>query len=134
MGDDRQRLRNLSAGLIRLHALLLDRERRTYENRHGPVGPRELLQLLLHGEHFAWLRSLSILMARIDELVDAGEPVAVDDAQGLLRETYRLLKSGDGGVFQDKYRDALQESPDVVMAHAGISEVLRTRSQRGTSA
>ena len=125
MDDIRQRLRELSTGLVRLHALLLDRERRAYENQHEPVGPRELLQLLLHHEHFAWLRALSILMARIDALVDAGEPVAVDDAQGLLRETYRLLKSGDSGAFQDKYRDALQESPDVVMAHAGISEMLR---------
>ena len=87
--------------------------------------PRELLQLLLHDEHFAWLRSLSMLMARIDALVDADESVADDEAQGVLRETYRLLKSGESGVFQDKYRDALQESPDVVMAHAGISELLR---------
>src|SRR5437762_2041063 len=122
---DRERLRELSAGLVRLHALLMDRERRAYEDRHGPVGPRELLQLLLHDEHFAWLRSLSILMAQIDALVDANESVADDEAQGVLRETYRLLKSGESGVFQDKYRDALQESPDVVMAHAGISEMLR---------
>jgi len=125
MNDDRQRLRTLSAGLMRLHSLLLDRERRDYENQHGTVEPRELLQLLLHDEHFAWLRSLSMLMARIDALVDADESVADDEAQGVLRETYRLLKSGESGVFQDKYRDALQESPDVVMAHAGISEMLR---------
>ena len=125
MDDDRQRLRELSTGLFRLHRLLLDRERRTYEAWYGPVGPRELLGLLLHDDHFAWLRSLSMLMARIDELVDADEPVAHDAAQRLLRETHQLLKSGDRGVFQEKYRDALQESPDVVMAHAGISEVLR---------
>jgi hypothetical protein len=123
----RERLRDLSAGLARLHALLLDRERRAYEDRHGPVGSRELLQLLLHDEHFAWLRSLSILMAQIDTLVDADEPVATGDAEGLLREAYRLLKSGDGGAFQDKYRAALQDSPDIVMAHAGVSEVLRSR-------
>ena len=125
MDDDRQRLRTLSAGLMRLHSLLLDRERRDYENQYGTVEPRELLQLLLHDENFAWLRSLSMLMARIDALVDADESVADDEAQGVLRETYRLLKSGESGVFQDKYRDALQESPDVVMAHAGISEMLR---------
>jgi hypothetical protein len=125
MDEDRQRLRDLSAGLVRLHALLLERERRTYETRHGRVGARELLQLLLQDGHFAWLRSLSMLMARIDALVDAEEPLEAQDVRDLLGETYRLLKSGDSGVFQDKYRDALQESPDVVMVHAGISEVLR---------
>ncbi len=123
---DRERLRDLSAGLLRLHALLLDRERRAYEDRHGPVGSRELLELLLHDAHFAWLRSLSTLMAQIDAQVDADEPVAAGDAQGFFREAYRLLKSGDRGAFQDKYRDALQQSPDVVMTHAGISEVLRS--------
>ena len=118
-------MRDLSAGLVRLHALLLDRERRAYEERHGSVGSWELLQLLLHDEQFAWLRSLSILMARIDALVDADEPVAAADAQGLVRDAYRLLSSGESGAFQDKYRAALQESPDVVMAHAGISGMLR---------
>jgi len=123
--QERQRLRELSSRLVRLHSLLLDRERRAYEDQHGPVGPRELLHLLINDEQFAWLRSLSTLMAQIDALVDAGEPVAAADAQLLLRETYRLLKSGDSGAFQNKYRDALQESPDVVMVHAGISELLR---------
>jgi len=123
--QDRERLRDLSAGLVRLHALLLDRERRAYEARHGPVGSWELLQLLLHDEQFAWLRSLSTLMAQIDALVDTDEPVAAADAQGLMREAYRLLSSGDRGAFQDKYRAALQDSPDVVMTHAGISGKLR---------
>src|SRR5881409_1696608 len=80
--QDRERLRDLSAGLVRLHALLLDRERRAYEERHGAVGSWELLQLLLHDEQFAWLRSLSSLMAQIDALVDTDEPVAAADAQG----------------------------------------------------
>ena len=123
--DERERLRELSRGLFRLHGLLMDRERRTYEDRYGPVGARELLQLLLNDPQFAWLRSLSGLMARVDELVDSDEPVAAADARQLFEEAHRLLKSGDAGAFQDKYRDALQESPDVVMAHAGISAVLR---------
>ena len=125
MDQHRERLRELARGLVRLHSLLLERERRVYEERHGAVGSRELLHLLLHDQHFAWLRSLSTLMARIDELVDAEEPITAVDAERLLGEVYRLLKSGDSGAFQDKYRDALQESPDVVMVHAGITAVLR---------
>jgi hypothetical protein len=122
---ERERLRDLSRELFRLHGLLLDRERRTYEHMHGPVAGHALLQLLLHHDHFAWLRALSGLMALVDEAVDSDEPVPAADAERLLRETHRLLKSGDEGVFHTKYRDALQESPDVVMVHAGITEVLR---------
>ena len=93
--------------------------------RHGRVGARELLGLLLHDPQFAWLRSLSMLMTQIDAAVDELDPITADDAQRACLEAYRLLKSGDSGAFQDKYRDALQDSPDIIMAHARVSEVLR---------
>ncbi len=125
MDQPRDRLRELAPKLVRLHSLLLERERATYEARHGRVGSRELLNLLLHDEHFAWLRALSTLMARIDDFVDTDEPVTAADAERLLDETHQLLKSGDSGTFHEKYRDALQESPDVIMVHAGITAVLR---------
>jgi hypothetical protein len=121
---DRARLRQLSSRLLGLHKILLDRERHAYEALHGAVSPADLLRLLLQDEEFAWLRPLSTMIARIDELVDAGEPMAMADARALSRETYRLLKSGDRGIFQDRYREALQASPDVVMAHAGVSAML----------
>jgi hypothetical protein len=123
--DERRRLRDLNRRLFELHGLLVDRERRAWESLHGPVGSRELLTLLISHEHFAWLRSLSGLMARIDELVDTDDAIADADARSLLRESRRLLKSGDSGAFQDRYRDALQESPDVVIAHAKVSAILR---------
>ena len=124
MNEDRDRLRDLSARLLRLHGILLDRERRTYEERHGAVASRELLHLLLHDEHFSWLRSLSSMIAKIDEVVDAHEPLPPESLQSAFREAHRLLKSGAGGAFQDKYHLALQDSPDVIMAHAAVSRVL----------
>jgi len=122
--QDRDRLRDLSTRLLRLHRVLLDRERRAYEDRHGAVPSRELLHLALHDEQFAWLRSLSAMIAHIDEVVDADEPIVLEGVQNVFREVYRLIKSGDRGAFQDKYRVALQDSPDVVMAHAEVSRVL----------
>ena len=125
MNLDRDRLRELSLRLLALHKLLLDRERGVYESRHGATATgSDLLRLLLQDEQFAWLRHLSMLVAQIDDLVDSDEPLSPDAAQQAYREAYRLLASGDRGAFQDKYRDALQESPDVVMAHANIRTLL----------
>ena len=121
---DRDRMRVLSSRLLSLHGVLLDRERRAYEERHGSVASRQLLHLLLHDEQFSWLRSLSAMIAKIDEVVDADEPLPPQSVQSAFRETYRLLKSGVGGDFQDKYHLALQDSPDVIMAHAAVSRVL----------
>ena len=126
-------MRALSSRLLSLHGVLLDRERRAYEELHGTVASRELLQLLLHDEQFSWLRSLSSMIAKIDEVVDSEEPIPPDSFKSAYRETYRLLKSGTGGAFQDKYHLALQDSPDVIMAHAAVSRVL-SDSDRGPGA
>lgn len=123
--QERERLRDLSARVVRLHKVLLDRERRLHEDHHGPIPAAELFRLVLHDEQFAWLRSLSALIARIDELVDAADPISKEHEAAVFGEAYRLLKSGGSRGFSDKYRDALQESPDVVIAHAEVSRVLR---------
>lgn len=126
MGDqERERLRELSARLLRLHGVLLDRERRDHEDRHGPIPSGELFRLVLDHERFAWLRLLSAMIAQIDATVDADEPVGIEAVDNALRESYRLLKAGGRGDFQDRYHDALQSSPDVVMAHAEVSKLLR---------
>ena len=124
MDQDRDRLRALSTRLLTLHGILLDRERHAYEERHGSVASRELLHLLLHDEQFSWLRSLSSMIANIDAIVDADEPITPESVRGAFREAYRLLKSDEGGDFQVKYHVALQDSPDVIMAHAAVSRVL----------
>jgi hypothetical protein len=122
-----ERLRALSGALQRLHALLLDRERQAWERRHGAVAPAQLLRLALEAEEFAWLRPLSGLIAMIDAAIDAREPLLESDVDGLFSTTYRLLKSGEAGVFQAKYHDALQASPEVVMVLAEVSKILGER-------
>lgn len=123
--DDRERLRDLSARLLLLHKILLDRERCAYEDRRGPIPSGELLFLVLNDEEFAWLRVLSGMIAEIDSLADTDDPLGPESVQRVFREAYRLLKTGSGGDFQEKYHAALQESPDVVMAHADVSRALR---------
>jgi hypothetical protein len=119
----RDRLRDLSSRLLRLQRLLLDDERRAYEARHGVVAPGDLVRLVLDDPQFAWLRSLSALIARIDAAVDGDDALRSEDVDAAFREVFRLLKGGAGGQFQDKYHDALQRSPDVVMAHAEVSKM-----------
>jgi hypothetical protein len=125
MDRERAFLRDLSARLLRLHAALLARARQSYEYRHGAVPPRELLPLLIHDEHFAWLRPLSGMIAGIDEVVDTAEVVAGHDVERLFAQVQRLLRSDDSDpAFHTTYRDALQESPDVVMRHADVVKLL----------
>ena len=130
MESARDLLSDLSRRLLRLHGLLLNRERRAYERRHGALQSRALLDLLLHDEDFAWLRSLSGLVAHIDELVSSDDAPPAEIVERVFAEATRLLKSGEQSPFHDKYRDALQDSPEVVMAHAEVSKLLRNRENR----
>ena len=70
-GQDHMRthLGNLSRSLLRLHKALLDSERVSYERVHGRIETNgAFFQLVLGDAWFAWLRPLSQLMVKIDEL------------------------------------------------------------------
>jgi hypothetical protein len=118
------RLHDLRTRLTRLHKTLLEEERSAYETRYGAVASgAELLRLLLHHEHFAWLRALSAMIAAIDAALDEAEDADVE-AETFFRQARALLRSGDPGPFGTRYREALQRSPDVVMAHAAVVKLL----------
>lgn len=111
-------LSGLRRVLLRLHKVLLDAERAIYEQAHGRISSGELLQLVINHEQFAWLHSISELIVKIDELLDADEPVTTTEAQSLLSEARMLLKPSEtGDDFASKYFAALQRDPDTVLAH-----------------
>src|SRR5262249_53198369 len=127
--DDRQaraRLAELRESLLEVHKALLAIARADYEREHGPVeGPGALLQLLIHDEAFAWLHPVSELAARADELIEEpeipdAELSAVAGAAGAL-----LVPDEQGAGFGKRYFEALQSSPDVVMAHAAAMRAVR---------
>ena len=124
----RRRLVDLRHGLLRLHKALLDSERKTYERNHGRrIGsPGEFFELVVGDEWFAWLHRVSELVVKIDEMLDADEPVTAIEATRVIDQARMLLRpSEDGTGFGKHYYDALQRDPDVVLAHAEVKKLLR---------
>lgn len=125
----RESLKILRQGLLRLHKLLLDLERRDYERARGPIGNSyEFLQLVLKDPWFDWLHRLSELIVQIDESLDTHDsdaPATEADAVALLERTKTLLAPSETGTeFQKNYFLALQQSPDVVLLHSEIMRLL----------
>lgn len=121
-------LRDLRLRLLHLHKTLLDMERASYEKMFGSVNSGELLQLVINGTQFAWLRMLSALVVEIDETLDGldgDEPATPADMRRLLARARLLFTSPDNEVFRQKYRAALQHEAAVVMAHAEVMSLLR---------
>ena len=121
----RRRLTEVRRALLRLHKALLDEERADYERVYGQVTGGELLQLVINHEQFAWLRPVSELIVRMDEMLDAVEPATESDAGALLAGARTLLKPSEaGGGFGQKYFAAIQQVPDVVLAHREVTRLL----------
>jgi len=127
--NTRKLLKEVRGNVLRLHKALLDRERANYEKAHGRVDrSHDLLQLVISHEQFAWLHALSELVVRIDEMFDMDEPITESDGSALLDEVRQLLKPTEEGTgFGKKYYDALQDDPDIVLAHADIVKLLATK-------
>ena len=125
----RESLKILRQGLLRLHKLLLDLERRDYERARGRISNSyEFLQLVLKDPWFDWLHRLSELIVQIDETLDTRDseaPATEADANALVERAKALLAPAETGTeFQKNYFLALQQSPDVVLLHSEIMRLL----------
>jgi len=120
----REKLISLRLALLRLHKTLLEMERREYEREHGHVNAGELFRLVVDHAQFAWLHNISEFVVRIDETLDAKEPVTAEYtsvAYSLARKMFVPTDSGDG--FQKKYFAAIQRDPAVVIDHAELARL-----------
>ncbi len=123
----RDRLGDARRALLRLHQALLESERLSYERGRGRIGGSgEFLQLVINDPWFAWLRPFSEIIVRLDELLEPSQEAKEDDAREALRHAAALVRPSDGGgEFARRYQEALQRSPDVVLAHSGATKSLR---------
>ena len=120
----RARLVAVRHGLLDLHKALLDGERDRYEQVHGKVSAGKMLQLAFQDPQFAWLRSLSELIVRIDELLDIDD-ASDADVESLLASARTLLTpSGQSTPFAREYEAALQRDRQIVVLHGRVTQEL----------
>jgi hypothetical protein len=116
-----------------LHKALLEWERTQYERTHGHVAKGELLRVIVSDPQFAWLRPVSELIVRIDETLDGENPATATEFDAIVAQARRLIAPDETGrPFEQRYLAALQEMPDVVIAHGAVTAVLRDIPERGT--
>jgi len=119
-------LRDLRQALLRLHKTLLDWERAGYERIHGRQTSHDLLKALLNDPQFAWLRPMSQLIVRIDELLDESTPPMRNDVDAVVAQVKMLTSPNEtGNTYERRYDMALQEHPDAVFAHRDLLAVFK---------
>lgn len=125
-----QQLTRLHSSLLKLHKILLDEERKSYEIIHGPVqGSGRLLQLVMYDPWFDWLHRISEIVVQIDQALEEASSSAEEglrifaDTRSLFRASPDPAKDGDS-EFIRKYKSILQKQPAAVIAHAELQTAL----------
>ena len=122
---ERRLLTELRRSLLHLHKTMLDWERSVYERAHGRMSPGDLLGIVMSDPQFAWLRPISELIVRIDEALETDAPDIVTDVEAIVSQTRTLVALDfEMANYSERYRSALQESPDAVLAHRDVTRKL----------
>jgi hypothetical protein len=122
---------DLRQALLRLHKTLLEWEQGGYERIHGRQSSHALLKALLSDPQFAWLRPMSQLIVRIDEILDEKTPPMRNDVDAVLEQVKALTSPDEkGSTYQRRYDMALQDHPDAVFAHRDLVTVCKEHGIR----
>jgi hypothetical protein len=129
---DASLLKNLRLTVLRLHKILLDWERAAYERSHGRRSSNEILEAVLNDPQFAWLRPISQLVVRIDEMLEDEVPPAENEVEVVLAHVRDLTRPDEtGNSYERRYFAALQDSPDAVFAHRDVVALLKDSGGKG---
>ena len=121
-------LGDLRRALLRLHKVLLDWERGGYERIHGRQSSGDLLKALLDDPQFSWLRPMSQLIVRIDEILSEQTPPMRNDVETVVSQVRALTSPNEAGTsYERRYDMALQEHPDAVFAHRDLIALLKEK-------
>ena len=122
---DTTKLDKLRRALLQLHKALLDAQRIRYERENGRVESRgELLALVLEDASFEWLRVLSALIARLDELAEADDKDSRTEMRGVIARLRTLVRFEGNDGFTGPYREIVEAVPDALVAHVQLSRLL----------
>lgn len=112
---DKQKLKLARDLLLRLHKVLMERDRERYEREHGEVSPGRFLGLLLSDTRFEWLRVLSTLIVRIDEAFDLNDGLPDELIKAFRKEITEALGGRNEELieFRGRFDEAEGELEEV---------------------
>ena len=146
---DRALLAELRRLLLHLHKTLIDWQRDDYERLNGRLQTTQLLQVIFNDPAFAWLRSMSGLIVRIDEALEEKPPdppsrpkaasarsrrsspgglraeADISETGPLVAQARELVAPEAGTPYALRYHAALQELPEAVLAHRDLVTLLK---------
>ena len=114
--------------LLELHKSLLDAQRIRYEREHGRIpSSQAYLGIVLEHPSFAWLRSMSALIARLDEWLEEKEKADPEELESMVITLRELVQQDGPHAFSRPYWDIVNAVPEVLIAHVKLGRLLDKR-------
>lgn len=111
---------------LRLHKILMDNDRVIYEREFGNLTSGKFLEMLLSDKRFAWLRTISTLIVRIDESFDLNDGLSNEMLDDFFRESRDLFDqtSDEYKEFKERLNKALPNLPEAEKLRNEILELV----------
>jgi hypothetical protein len=111
--------------LLKLHKILVDNERETFEKNNGQVTSGHFLNVLINDKNFEWLKKFSSLIVQIDEMFDLDDGVSANMIEDQLLQMKNLLElTNSDDEFRAKYTKVLQNDPEIQDKHQQLIKIL----------
>ena len=119
--------------VLELHKSLMDAQRARYEKVHGRISnSSEFLGLLLEHPQFAWLRSMSALIARLDEWQEGGAEASEEELSAIIAAFRELIEAnGKHPTFTAPYWELVNETPEALVSHVKLWRLIESRTAPG---
>src|SRR5258708_20679338 len=128
MKTDTASVQEMRHMLLALHKSLLDAQRIRYEREHGRIpSSQALLGLVLEHPAFAWLRSMSALIARLDEWMEEGDAASAGDLAEMIAALRSLIQAESPHAdFGKPYWEIVNDVPQSLVAPAQLCRPIDT--------
>ncbi len=111
--------------LLKLHKILVDNERETFEKNNGQVTSGHFLNVLINDKNFEWLKKFSSLIVQIDEMFDLDDGVSANMIEDQFLQMKNLLElTNSDDEFRAKYTKVLQNDPEIQDKHQQLIKIL----------
>ncbi len=125
--DKKANLKGIRDRFLKFHKILMDKDRAAYEREFGVLAAGKFLEMLLNDERFAWLRTISILIVRIDEAFDLDDGMSSEMIEGFYTEMRDMFdeSSEEYAQFKENLHKYLPDIPEAEKLKDEIVELLK---------
>ncbi len=123
----RIKLNDLAQALRSTHSTLLEIVKKEYESTNGAInGPFAYFQLVTSDPIFQWLRPLSGMMARLDDLLDNKRDLKPLDAENIKLEVEELFAFSEAlEHFSSHFHARAKLEAEVKLRHTEVEKALQ---------